>query len=154
MISAVANGGSVLWPRLVQRVEPPDPHNENQVILYPSRPARDELGVSERNLIITRDAMLADVEEGGGTGKAALVPGMRICGKTGTAQVTDTGGHVVDHTTWFASYAPYENPRYVVVVMVESGLSGGNTCAPVAASIYRAIQKTEQQTRPTVAQSN
>jgi penicillin-binding protein 2 len=46
---------------------------------------------------------------------------------------------VVDLTTWFASFAPYENPRYAVVVMVESGSSGGGTCAPIAHDIYQAI---------------
>ena len=47
---------------------------------------------------------------------------------------------VVDHITWFVSFAPYESPRYVVVAMVESGLSGGGTCGPIAQKIYRALQ--------------
>jgi penicillin-binding protein 2 len=157
MVGAIANGGKVLWPRLVQRVEPPEPHNADQVILYPTRDPRDELGVSPRSLEITREGMLGDVEEGG-TGKRALVPGMRICGKTGTAQVMDARNNVIGHTVWFASYAPFDNPRYVVVVMIEGDrgvkLSGGETCAPVAARIYRAIQKLEQQARPSVARNN
>jgi penicillin-binding protein 2 len=45
--------------------------------------------------------------------------------------------------TWFDSYAPYEDPRYVVVVMVEDGASGGGTCGPVAEKIYAAILKEE-----------
>jgi penicillin-binding protein 2 len=120
MVAAIANGGKVVWPRLVDRIVPADPNSDEQPILFPPRPPRDRLGISERTLIITREAMLADVEEGG-TGKAAMVPGMRVCGKTGTAQVTDTHNRIVDQTTWFASYAPYESPRYVIVVMVESG---------------------------------
>ena len=44
---------------------------------------------------------------------------MRICGKTGTAQVMNEHNQEIDRTTWFASFAPYENPRYAVVVMVE-----------------------------------
>jgi penicillin-binding protein 2 len=153
MISAVANGGSVLWPRLVQRIEPAEPHAEDDVIEFPPKPPRNALGVSERSLQVTREAMLADVESGG-TGKAALVPGMRIGGKTGTAQITDPQGRLVGHTTWFASCAPFEKPRWVVVVMVEEGASGGGTCAPVAAQIYRAIQKLEAAGRPAVAQTN
>ena len=43
------------------------------------------------------------------------------------------------HTIWPASFAPYEQPRYAVVVMVEDGVSGGKTCAPVAGHIYAAI---------------
>jgi penicillin-binding protein 2 len=153
MISAIANGGKVLWPRLVQRIEPAEPHSDEPVIEFPTKPPRNELGVSERSLSITREAMLADVESGG-TGKAALVPGMSIGGKTGTAQITDPQGRVVGHTTWFASCAPFENPRWVVVVMVEEGASGGGTCAPVAAKIYRTIQKLELEGRPNVARNN
>lgn len=150
MISSIANGGKVLWPRLVQRIEPADPNSGEPIIEFPTRPPRDNLGVSERTLAITREAMLADVEEGG-TGKAALVAGMKIGGKTGTAQITNPRGQIVGHTTWFASCAPFENPRWVVVVMVQEGASGGGTCAPVAAKIYRTIQKLEAEGRLSVA---
>jgi cell division protein FtsI/penicillin-binding protein 2 len=94
-------------------------------------------------LKIIREAMLADVEEPEGTGTNAFVAGMRICSKTGTAQVKDSEAHLVDHITWFASYAPFDSPRYVVIVMVEGGASGGGTCAPVAKTIYKAIQDQE-----------
>jgi cell division protein FtsI/penicillin-binding protein 2 len=90
--------------------------------------------------------MIADVEEAGGTGRQAAVPGMRIGGKTGTAQVRKAGGKM-DHITWFTSMGsvnPDEPPEYVVVVMVESGVSGGTTCAPVAARIYRHLQQRSQ----------
>jgi penicillin-binding protein 2 len=153
MVGSVANGGKVLWPRLWQRVEPPDPHHEDQAILYPTRPPRDELGVSSHTLQVIRAAMLADVEEDGGSGKLARTPGFQVCGKTGTAEVTDTHGRIVDRTTWFASYAPYENPRYVIVLMVEGGAWGGTTCAPAVGKIYRAIQQMEQRSRPSVAQN-
>jgi penicillin-binding protein 2 len=149
-VSAIANGGKVLWPRLVQRIEPADSALDETLIEFPPKPPRNDLGVSERSLNITREAMLADVESGG-TGKQALVPGMSIGGKTGTAQITDPQGRLVGHTTWFASCAPFEMPRWVVVVMVEEGASGGGTCAPVAAKIYRAIQKLETEVRPAVA---
>ena len=80
---------------------------------------RDELRVNPRNLELIRDAMLADVEDAEGTGTKAAVPGLRICAKTGTAQIKQ-GRKTVGHTTWFASFAPYQNPRHVVVVMVEA----------------------------------
>jgi penicillin-binding protein 2 len=51
----------------------------------------------------------------------------------------------MDHITWFVSYAPFEAPRYAVVVMVEGGTGGGTACAPKAGYIYSAIQKLEQQ---------
>ena len=151
LTAAIANGGRVIWPRLVQRVEPADPTSGEPPILYPPRLPRDDLGVSANSLKLTRDAMFADVEEPGGTGGRAKVEGFRVCGKTGTAEVTDVHGKLVDRTTWFTSFAPYENPRYVVVLMVESGAFGSTTCAPAVGKIYQAIQKLELQKRPAVA---
>jgi len=57
----------------------------------------------------------------------------------------------VDRTTWFTSFAPYEKPRYVVVLMVEGGAFGSSTCAPAVGEIYKGILKLEQQRGPTVA---
>jgi penicillin-binding protein 2 len=141
--SAIANGGKVLWPRLVDRLEPQDPASGGLVTDFPAGLVRDELGVHPRSLKILRAAMLAETEDPEGTGHAAVVPGLRICGKTGTAQVQDEHNRVIDDTVWFASFAPYENPRYAVVVMVESGISGGSTCAPIAHDIYAEIVKKE-----------
>ena len=45
----------------------------------------------------------------------------------------------IDRTTWFASFAPYENPRYAVVVMMEGRTFWGATCAPIAHDIYEEI---------------
>jgi len=78
---------------------------------------------------------------------------MRVCGKTGTALVMNERNQVVDYTTWFVSFAPYENPRYVVVVMVESGGSGGGTCGPIARDIYGAIRKREADKTKVLAQA-
>lgn len=139
MTAAVANGGKVLTPRLVDRIEPSTRYSDEPVQHFPSGQVRDELGVSARSLHIVREAMLADVEDPEGTGRAAGLPGLSVCGKTGTAQVTNSKNQVIDQITWFISFAPYEKPRYVVVVMVESGASGGATCAPVARKIYRAL---------------
>jgi penicillin-binding protein 2 len=94
--------------------------------------------------------MLADTEEIEGTGYEAfhqrdrttpVLDGFRVGGKTGTAQVTDERNRVVDHITWFTAFGPYESPRYAVVVMVESGGSGGGTCAPVACRVFQAVQR-------------
>jgi cell division protein FtsI/penicillin-binding protein 2 len=105
---------------------------------------RDQLGISKRTVKIMHDAMLGDTEDPDGTGTKAAVPGLRICAKTGTAQVQDVHNTKTGLTTWFASFAPYEQPRYAVVVMVENGFSGGLTCAPVAKSIYEAIKERER----------
>lgn len=140
MTAAFANGGKVLWPRLVDRIEPQAQATGEKPMQYPTARARDELGVRAANLQIVREAMLADVEDPEGTGRAAAVLGLRICGKTGTAEVMNERNQIVDRTTWFISFAPFEKPRFAVVVMVESGNFGGTTCAPIAHDIYLAIQ--------------
>jgi cell division protein FtsI/penicillin-binding protein 2 len=91
--------------------------------------------------------MLADVEDQGGTGTKAHVDGLKICGKTGTAQIMDEHNRTVGDTAWFASFAPYEKPKYAVVIMVELGVnegSGGGTCAPIAANVYRALLESQR----------
>jgi penicillin-binding protein 2 len=142
MVSSVANGGKIFQPRLVDRVEPQGLSGDEPV-RFPARRLRDRLPVSQKNLDIVRAAMLADVEEEGGTGRGAGLPGMRVCGKTGTAEVKQ-GREVIDKITWFASFAPFESPLYAVVVMVESGSSGAKTCAPLARIVYQALHKREQ----------
>ena len=147
-ISAIANGGKVLWPRLVQRIEPQDPASGETATNFPAGRVRDEIGVSQRSLKILRDAMLGETEDAEGTGKAALVSGLHICGKTGTAQVQDSANRLTGYNFWFASFAPYENPKYAVVVMVQSEGrgSGGLVCAPIAHDIYAEILKKENAT--------
>jgi penicillin-binding protein 2 len=152
MVSAIANGGKVLWPRLIDRIEPQDPASGEIATNFPSGLVRDELGVHPRSLQIVREAMLADVESNEGTGTAAAVDGMQICGKTGTAQVQDANNRLIGHNYWFASFAPYENPHYAVVVMVESqnSGSGGSICAPIAHDIYETILKKENSHAPRI----
>ena len=142
MTAAIANGGKVFWPRLVLRLEPSDPQFGEKPSEFPVR-LRDELGVKPEHLRIIHEAMLADTQETGGTGLEAAVPGLKIGGKTGTAEV-ERGGHIVDKTTWFSSFAPVDAPKWVVVVMVESGASGGKTCAPIAKKIYEALKQRER----------
>lgn len=140
MTAAVANGGKLMSPRLVLQLQ--DPQNGGTAEAMPPPKIDSDLNIKPRTLQVVREAMLADVEEEGGTGKAAFIPGMGISGKTGTAQVRTR--HGMDYVTWFVSFAPFDSPRYAVVVMVESGSSGGGTCAPKAKEIYKALQKMEQ----------
>ena len=139
MTSTIANGGKVMWPRIVKSIEPPEFRPDDPRTDFPAARVREELNVKPQHLQLIRDAMLADVEDPRGTGRRSAVPGMRVCGKTGTAEVKQ-GHQRVDQITWFVSFAPYEDPRYTVVVMIESGVSGGSSCAPVAEQIYRFLK--------------
>ncbi len=73
-----------------------------------------------------------------GTGRQAKVPGVRVAGKTGTAQ----NPHGRDHSV-FACYAPVENPKIVVFVLVENSGWGGSVAAPIAGLIMERYLKGE-----------
>jgi penicillin-binding protein 2 len=148
LTAAVANGGRMYWPRLVMRLEPPDPGPNAVPVEFGSR-VRGELRLDPRHLALVREAMLADTEEPEGTGFAAfherdrktrVLKALRIGGKTGTAEIEENG-RTVEYITWFTSFAPYENPRWAVVAMVEGGGSGGGTCAPVVRQVYQALER-------------
>ncbi len=142
MISAIANGGTVLYPRLVERIESPDDVAGQVLTNFPAGVVRNRLTVQPRNLRILRDAMRDDVASIEGTGRKAAVPGLTVCAKTGTAQRQDERNRFLGYNFWFASFAPYENSKYAVVVMVQGDHgSGGETCAPIAHDIYEAIAK-------------
>jgi penicillin-binding protein 2 len=154
MTSAVANGGKVLQPRLVKRIDSQRAFDQAQNRVIPVK-VLDDLHLKPETVALMHKAMLADVADRDGSGRAARVPGMAIGGKTGTAQKKVPTGKYdprsgvrlfrTDHVTWFVSFAPVESPRYAVVVMVESGESGGTTCAPIAGRIYRAIRDLERE---------
>jgi penicillin-binding protein 2 len=141
MTAAVANGGKVFWPRLVDRLESEDNGFHKVTEVFPPGQIRNEVKLNPHNLRLVQEAMRDDVSDPEGTGKAAAVQGWEVCGKTGTADGRTS------RTTWFVSYAPFDSPRYAVVAMVESGASGGSTCAPITRRVYEALQKMEQNSR-------
>jgi penicillin-binding protein 2 len=81
----------------------------------------------------------------GGTGNGAFVEGMDVCGKTGSTQVVSResaerlsrAGREIKTHSWFSGFAPRDNPRIVVTVLVEYGGGGGATAAPVAGRIFK-----------------
>jgi penicillin-binding protein 2 len=134
LMAAVANGG-VLWrPRLVQRVgRGPD------VVWSDAGEVVGHVELSPMVWAFLRQSLWSAVNEGG-TGAAARIPGLDVAGKTGTAQMiansrSDRGQ---DHA-WFASFAPARAPEAVVVVLVERGGKGGQVAAPIARKILNAI---------------
>lgn len=148
MTAAIANGGNIYWPRLVMSIEPQDTFDPQPRETFPAGRLRDRLPINPAHLKTLREAMLADTVDPEGTGHAAFFKagkavGFSVGGKTGTAQVTDEHNRVVDHIAWFVSFAPVENPRYVVVTMIESGTSGGGMAAPVCRDIYQFLEQLE-----------
>jgi penicillin-binding protein 2 len=132
MMAAVATGGVMWKPRLVQRVERVD---GTLAYASPTR-ATGRVDLSSPVWGFLQSALAGVVSEG--TGTAARLPGIAVAGKTGTAQSAVRDAKVPDHA-WFASYAPADDPQAVVVVLVERGGKGGQVAAPIARKIYQAI---------------
>jgi penicillin-binding protein 2 len=139
--AAIANGGKVLRPRLVLRLESRD---GRVVETFPPE-VRQQVPVSDAHLALVRRGLQAVVMEQGGTGSRARVPGVEVAGKTGTAQVVRLE-HVEgleddeipmryrDHG-WFAAFAPAESPEIAVGVFIEHGQHGSSAAGPVAQRI-------------------
>lgn len=89
-------------------------------------------------------ASMYGVVNEGGTGARARLPGVEVCGKTGTAQLVSNellrsgklNRHVKDNA-WFVAFAPRTNPEIVVAVLVEEGEHGSSAAGPVAREVIR-----------------
>jgi penicillin-binding protein 2 len=92
------------------------------------------------------DALEGVVSDAHGTGRASRIPGTRVAGKTGTAQVvriqemldrdSEVPYELKDHG-WFVAFAPVEKPRIVAAVIVEHGGHGSSSAAPVVTRILK-----------------
>ena len=133
-MAAVANGG-VLWrPRLVQRVE-----RGQDVVWRDTGEVTGHVDLSPMVWAFLRQSLWSVVNEGG-TGAGARLPGLDVAGKTGTAQtVANSKSDKGQDHAWFASFAPARAPEVVVVVLVERGGKGGQVAAPIARKILRAV---------------
>jgi penicillin-binding protein 2 len=136
---AAANGGICYYPRFVDKVLNQDGSpalDENGKVAVPQTPRvradlRTEL--SREQIDLVRKGLWKVVNEDGGTGGRARLKNVQVAGKTGTAQATDRGHK--DTIAWFACFAPFENPKYVVVAMVQGGEHGGSVAGPIATRI-------------------
>lgn len=128
--AAVANGGVQMKPYLVDAVRSGDLE-----IVTQTEPTELGRPVSAETAAALRDMMVGVVTDG--TGTAARISGVQVAGKSGTAQTTDEA----DPHAWFTAFAPADNPRIAVAVVVENGGSAGSeaTGGRVAAPIARAV---------------
>src|SRR5690606_8684514 len=113
------------------------------------QPAPDRLADNLEFLGAVQGGMEGTVHDPGGTGRAMAVGApYRMAGKTGTAQRVSRKGNVstnphalplhLRHQAWFVGYAPAQDPRIAVAVMVEHGGYGGSTAAPIARKVFDA----------------
>ena len=136
LVSAIANDGRYYQPRIVKRVV--HPHHgtllHNRPILKTNLAEQE---VKQRDLARIRKGMWSAANELGGTARSAAVKGRDVCAKTGTAQTVDKG--IKSHDAWTVAFAPYDQPKYVVVVAVKRGSSGGAVAGPLVHLIMRGL---------------
>ena len=131
--SAIANGGSQMRPRLVSEIR-----DSSGQVIESFAPEVFGQPISSQTAIQLTQMMVSVVQ--GGTGTAAQIPGIEVAGKTGTAQ---HGEGLAPHA-WFVSFAPAQNARIAVAVIVLDGGSlgsdatGGVLAAPIAQAVMEA----------------
>jgi penicillin-binding protein 2 len=134
VVAAIANGGIIYKPYIVEKVENP----AGEILYQAKSEVQSRLGASPAYLEAVRQALVGVVNEG--TAKVARLPHIQVAGKTGTAQVVAMDRdnpkkkrerRMEDHA-WFVAYAPADNPRLAVAVLVEHGGHGGEDAAPLA----------------------
>jgi penicillin-binding protein 2 len=140
MYAAIANGGKLWLPQIVERIESPD-----QKVLEEFAPrVRRELSVSPENLALIRQGLVGVVNEPKGTAYRVHSRDIEVAGKTGTAQVRRAARHgeaISDYDqndhAWFVGFAPAGAPKIAFAVLVEHGGHGGEVAAPAAMEIVK-----------------
>ena len=125
--AAVANDGVIMEPHVGREIR-----DDNGKVIDRIRPGEWMRAMPQQTAAEIASMMIQVVERG--TGTAGQVPGVTVAGKTGTAQ-NDQG----DSHAWFVAFAPAENPRYAISVIVENGGGGGSVAAPVAAQVLGSL---------------
>jgi penicillin-binding protein A len=126
---AIANRGVVMEPYLTDRVLEPDGS-----LLVRMKP--DEQRRAVKTEVADQIAAMMEGVVSGGTGTAAQISGVRVAGKTGTAET----GRAGRNTAWFIAFAPVDNPRVAIAVVLQnqSG-TGGEVAAPIAKQVMEAL---------------
>jgi penicillin-binding protein 2 len=141
MTATLANGGKVYRPQLVEQVTDP----EGQVIESFSPELMREITGLDQYFKSIKLGMEGVVQGKRGTARKVAIDGLKIAGKTGTAQVVriaqyrhlkeeDIPYKFRDHA-WFTCYAPADDPEIAVTVLVEHGLHGGSAAGPIARAV-------------------
>jgi penicillin-binding protein 2 len=146
MTARLANGGQAVEPRIIRRMG-----EEMTAVREPAG-----LNISPRHVSTVLAGMNAVTNSQRGTAYSKRIreAGMEMAGKTGTAQVrritlADRRAGVKNedlpwnqrHHALFVGFAPVDNPRYACAVVVEHGVGGSSTAAPLAADLLRAVQE-------------
>ncbi|WP_395639437.1 peptidoglycan D,D-transpeptidase FtsI family protein [Pseudolysinimonas sp.] len=127
--AAIANGGSLMAPTLVESIVAPD-----LSVLESLRPEEFSRPLSPENAAIMTQMMVDGVANG--VANNARISGVAVAGKTGTAE----NGDGEPYTVWFTGFAPADNPRVAIAVVLEDSPCCGNSlAAPIAREVMEAV---------------
>ncbi len=136
MISGIVTGGRFHQPHLM---------------LSDKAAPEIDFPISDSTVYTVTEGMYGVVNEPGGTGSGSKLPGIELCGKTGSAQVISNQGlaragkHAdLNDNAWFVGFAPRQNPEIVVSVLVQGGQHGATAAAPIARDIVKAYYDKKQ----------
>lgn len=127
--AAIANDGKMMEPRIVKEIRSP----EGIILDKPVPSARADV-IDRETALTLQDMMVGVVEDG--TATPAQIAGVEVAGKTGTAEVPPKAPH-----SWFISFAPADDPKIAVAVLVENGGDGEKQALPIARRILEAHLK-------------
>jgi peptidoglycan glycosyltransferase len=126
--AAVANGGTLMTPYLVDKVRAPD-----LTVIDQTDPSVKSRPITSGVAAELTQMMTSVVDNG--TGKKAKIPGVAVAGKTGTAQTDPENSD----NSWFVGFAPADHPKIAVAVFIRhGGRTGGDVSAPIAKQVMQA----------------
>ncbi len=149
LTSAIANGGSRYRPIILNKEVTAEGENVKRF----EKQCLGKLPVSKANIALIRRGLWEVVNGKRGTARIARLKDVEVSGKTGTAQVfsrrsnesikeEDVAYHLKSHA-WFVAYAPSDNPKITVVVLIEHGEHGSSGAAPIARDVIQAFLSRE-----------
>jgi penicillin-binding protein 2 len=147
LTAAIGNGGALRTPLILKAFET----QRKEMLPGDEIKNKGKLPVSKETLEIIQKGLWGVVNTMRGTARRIRVKGLEICGKTGTVQLVsrkknemendkEKPAHLKDHA-WFISYAPAEDPKIAVAVIVEHGEHGSSGAAPLARDLITSYLK-------------
>jgi penicillin-binding protein 2 len=144
MLSAVANGGRYYEPRLVKEIVAAD----GKVLVEDKPRLKVDLlkeGVKAADIATMHKGMWMAANEQGGTAYRMKMKDYEVGAKTGTAQAPPLPHEKeMSHNAWTMCFAPYNDPKYAVVVLVRNGAAGGAVAAPIAKIIVTGLKARDE----------
>ncbi|MDZ5252825.1 stage V sporulation protein D [Clostridium sp. LIBA-8841] len=141
-LNAVANGGDLIQPHAMKELSHTD-DNGTKIIDEVFMPKIEENIISEESTIRVKEALESTVSNG--SSKDAGIEGVKVAGKTGTAEKVDpeTGTYGAGYISSFAGFAPYDNPQVSLLVIIDNPKNGehfgGIVAAPFAGELFNNI---------------